>query len=285
MSTTLYVIGNVFRAPLRWLYERWVTIQIRTVCKTTHSSAPLLIATSKGIQVSHGSWNPRLGFWIPDFVTENWILNTNLQWDSRFFELYSGFQCPGFWIPHAKFSRIPDCTSKNFPWFRNPAVNWLGLKNIFLESSSKRRLVCLKIETTYETGWIGTFHFSSRTAPRPPCNLSCRHHWRLHSRGPKCCRRLKKRQGPPFTAYWRRGGGGREGRGARKKNGMPNFIFSPPPHFFFSIRSYIGRTRRIRFFKHKLKELFAVNSCRILLTGNVILYRFFKIRKRVLALP
>ena len=74
-----------------------------------------------------------------------------------------------------------------------------------------------------------------------------------------------------------RGGGGYE------KNGMPNFIFSPP--FFFSLRSYIGRTRRIRFFKHKLKELFAVNSCRILLTGNVILYRFFKIRKRVLALP
>ena len=69
-----------------------------------------------------------------------------------------------------------------------------------------------------------------------------------------------------------------EGRGGGdEKNGMPNFIFSPPPAPFFSFAP--------QFFKHKLKELFAVNSCRILLTGNVILYRFFKIRKRVLPLP
>ena len=73
-------------------------------------------------------------------------------------------------------------------------------------------------------------------------------------------------------------------RGGYEKKWNAQFYFGPPP-FFFSLRSYIGRTRRIRFFKHKLKELFAVNSCRVLLTGNVILYRFFKIRKRVLALP
>ena len=38
----------------------------------------------------------------------------------------------------------------------------LGLKNTYC----KRRLVCLKQETTYVAGWIGTFHFSIRTAIR-----------------------------------------------------------------------------------------------------------------------
>ena len=43
----------------------------------------------------------------------------------------------------------------------------MGLKNAILESSSKLRLVCLKQETTYVAGWIGTFHFFSALPPRP----------------------------------------------------------------------------------------------------------------------
>ena len=47
-------------------------------------------------------WN--FGFWIPSV--------NGLLWDSGFVELYSGFQTPGFRIPQAKFSRIPDSISK-----------------------------------------------------------------------------------------------------------------------------------------------------------------------------
>ena len=42
----------------------------------------------------------------------------------------------------------------------------MGLKNAILESLSKRRLVCLKQETSYVAGWIGTFHFFIRTPAR-----------------------------------------------------------------------------------------------------------------------
>ena len=48
----------------------------------------------------------------------------------------------------------------------------LRTKNTILESSSKRRLVCLKEETRYLAGWIGTFHFFIRTrslTPSPLC--------------------------------------------------------------------------------------------------------------------
>ena len=48
-------------------------------------------------------------------------------------------------------------------------VNSLQLKNTILEGSSKRRLVCLKQETSYVAGWIGTFHSFIRTpSPQPP---------------------------------------------------------------------------------------------------------------------
>ena len=38
-----------------------------------------------------------------------WILDSNLKWDSGFLKLYSGFQSPGFQIPQAKSpeSRFP----------------------------------------------------------------------------------------------------------------------------------------------------------------------------------
>ena len=48
----------------------------------------------------------------------------------------------------------------------------LRTKNTILESSSKRRLVCLKEETRYLAGWIGTCHFFIRTrslTPSPLC--------------------------------------------------------------------------------------------------------------------
>ena len=84
-------------------------------------------------------------------------------------------------------------------------------------------------------GWIGTFYLSIRTpSPTLPtplwkailCSFCCLHHLRLHPRGPKCCQRLKKRQRPPFIAYWR----GRGGRGGG--NGTPNFVFTPLTFYF-----------------------------------------------------
>ena len=40
------------------------------------------------------------------FVSGNWILDSNLYWNFRFLELYSGFQSPGFRIPQQKFAGI-----------------------------------------------------------------------------------------------------------------------------------------------------------------------------------
>ena len=53
------------------------------------------------------------GFWIPDsrFQAPDSSL---CQWDSGFLELYFWLQKPRFPIPQAKFSRIPDSTSKHF---------------------------------------------------------------------------------------------------------------------------------------------------------------------------
>ena len=43
-----------------------------------------------------------------------WILDSNLKWDSGFLKLYSGFQSPGFQIPQAKS-----------PEFQNPgSLSW-----------------------------------------------------------------------------------------------------------------------------------------------------------------
>ena len=53
--------------------------------------------------------------WIPVFFSGTWILDSIPQWDFGVLELYSGFQSPVFRIPRAKFSRILDSTSKNFP--------------------------------------------------------------------------------------------------------------------------------------------------------------------------
>ena len=37
---------------------------------------------------------PDSWYWIPDFVSEIWILDSNRKWDSGFLELYSRFQNP-----------------------------------------------------------------------------------------------------------------------------------------------------------------------------------------------
>ena len=67
----------------------------------------------KGIQDSHGFWIPRRGFRIPVtgfqiFSIGTRIPDSNCQWDSRFLQLFSGFQTPGFGIPLAKISWIPE---------------------------------------------------------------------------------------------------------------------------------------------------------------------------------
>ena len=54
-------------------------------------------------------------------VSGTGILNSNNQQDSRFLELYSGFQSLGFRNPQEKFSRVPGSTRKKFfPAFQKP---------------------------------------------------------------------------------------------------------------------------------------------------------------------
>ena len=69
----------------------------------------------KGIQGSDGFWTPGRGFPIPgtgfqSFSVELgfWILDSNLDWDS-------GLQSPVFRIQPAKFSLIPDSSSRYLP--------------------------------------------------------------------------------------------------------------------------------------------------------------------------
>ena len=78
------------------------------------------VAPCKGIQDTLGFWIPRRGLRIPItgfqiFFSRTWIPDSNCQWDSGFLHLYSGFQGPGFRIPQAKISKIPDSKCKNFP--------------------------------------------------------------------------------------------------------------------------------------------------------------------------
>ena len=68
----------------------------------------------KGIQYSLEFWIPRRWFQIPgtgyqSLSVELWTLD----WDSWFLELYSVFQSPGFLIPQARISDIPE---SGFPY-------------------------------------------------------------------------------------------------------------------------------------------------------------------------
>ena len=83
-------------------------------------------------------------------------------------------------------------------------------------------------ETTYEAGWIGPFHFLIRTRSPPPPPPPF-----IFDVGPSKIAPgvLKRRQRPPFIAYW---GGGGEGQGRKKWNVQfyfqpPTFYFAPPP--------------------------------------------------------
>ena len=63
---------------------------------------------------------PDSRYWIPVSVSGTWILDSKCDLVRfRILELHSGFRGPGFRIPKAKISRIPDSTSKNFPDSRN----------------------------------------------------------------------------------------------------------------------------------------------------------------------
>ena len=71
------------------------------------------LAPCKGIQDILGFWTPHRGFRIPGtklqiFFSGTWIPDSNWQWDYGFLQLCSGFHRPGFQIPHAKISRIPE---------------------------------------------------------------------------------------------------------------------------------------------------------------------------------
>ena len=92
---------------------------------------------------------------------------------------------------------------------------------------SKRRVVCLKQETTYvlhsRLGTISLFYFLSLPAPpSPPPPYRGRSYLIFLVRTTEDCLSAshKKRQRLPFIAYWGRGD---------KKNGISNFIFGPTP--------------------------------------------------------
>ena len=132
-----------------------------------------------------------------------------------------------------------------------------------LGRSSKRRLFCLKQGNNVRSGLkLRHLIFFIRTSPPPPplwkailCSFCCRHHWRMHSRGPKwgsgwgdsnlSCQLTPSRPSKMLSGlrkdrgrillligFGEEGGGGRGGRG---ENGISNLIFSPPPFFTLTI--------------------------------------------------
>ena len=72
-----------------------------------------LFAPCKGTQDRLGFWILCCGFHIPVLFSGTWTTDSNHQWDSRFLELCSGFQSPGFQIQQEKISQIPDSTSNS----------------------------------------------------------------------------------------------------------------------------------------------------------------------------
>ena len=76
-------------------------------------SCTQLFAPCKGTQDRLGFWILCGGFHIPVLFSGTWTTDSNHQWDSRFLELCSGFQSPGFQIQQEKISQIPDSTSKS----------------------------------------------------------------------------------------------------------------------------------------------------------------------------
>ena len=49
-----------------------------------------------------GAWILDSSYLIPVFVSRTWIMDCNQEWDSRFYELYSSFQNPGFLTPYSE---------------------------------------------------------------------------------------------------------------------------------------------------------------------------------------
>ena len=92
-----------------------------------------------------------LGFWIPAF---SWNL------DSGLLGLYSGFQSPGFQIPQAKFSRIPEfpdsLTCSDYSVWPAKAKVLRGiLLKIKQERSSRHRMKSERLVQTDELGGEG----------------------------------------------------------------------------------------------------------------------------------
>ena len=88
------------------------------VTKGTQGTSGIWVAPYKGIQDSVASWITRCGFRIPGTgfrIFGPWNVDSGIQWvvGFRIFELYSGFQSPGFRIPQAKISRHPE---SRFPY-------------------------------------------------------------------------------------------------------------------------------------------------------------------------
>ena len=61
-------------------------------------------------------WIPDSRCWIPDL--SQWIRHSTLKWDSRFLELHSKFQSPGFRIPQAnsKLRKLSVCLWNPKSW-------------------------------------------------------------------------------------------------------------------------------------------------------------------------
>ena len=59
-------------------------------------------------------------------ISGTWIPDSNLKRDSVILELNFGFQSPGFRIPQARISRIPDSNDQTFKNFLIPEENTQG---------------------------------------------------------------------------------------------------------------------------------------------------------------
>ena len=100
-----------------WAPDQWKVNKGKIVTRRSQSSnyRPMLRNTRQSWILDPIPWIVDSGCWIRVFFSGTWILDSIPKWNFGVLELYSGFQSPGFRIPRAKFSRILDSTSKNFP--------------------------------------------------------------------------------------------------------------------------------------------------------------------------
>ena len=114
--------SKVWTATAREWSKQFTHIEHRAGAVSPHVKESKTILDSGFHVVDSGFRIPITGFQI--FFSWTWIQDSNRLWDSGFLELFSGFQGPGFRIPRAKISQIPE---SGFPYMGR-AVGLEGLR-------------------------------------------------------------------------------------------------------------------------------------------------------------